>query len=66
MLIENYNAKSTIRKHTDRTLTGDLPTPMIIICSDPPNNDTERDLVKNIHDYEGLLKVTKITSIFKV
>ena len=66
VLIENYIAKSSIWKNSDRTLTGDLPTPMIIICSDPPNNDTENDLVMNINDYDGALKIKKMNSIFKV
>ena len=67
MLIQNYTAKSTLHKSSDRVFKGDIPTPMIIVCSDPPHNDTENNIIQVVNDYFGMVPPVKtMRTIFKV
>ena len=44
-IIDNFNSKTTIWKKEKRFETGEMKTPAVIFCSDPPNIDTDRKLV---------------------
>ena len=69
-LIHNYTAKDTIRKISDKNL-GYIITPMIIACRDPPNNDTEKDVISQFFSDDifydvGNFTMTKMNTMFKV
>ena len=67
-LINNYNAKETLVKSSEIKWTGPLPTPMVVICSDPPHKELEEeeDIVTACHDDAESVSVRKITTMFKV
>ena len=46
LLIENYNLKATLVKNTEVLQTGQIKTPIIVFCSDPPNNDPDTNFVR--------------------
>ena len=65
-LFNNYNAKETIRKSTEVFLHGDIPTPQIIVCTDPPHHDTENKIIK-IAKYEDKVPLVRnLKTEFKV
>ena len=66
MLIQNYSAKSTLHKSSDRVFKGDIPTPMIIVCSDPPHNNTENNIIQVLDDSGRVPPVQIMKTIFKV
>ena len=56
-IIDNFNSKTTIWKKEKRFETGEMKTPAVIFCSDPPNIDTDRKLV-----YHGTSNMVKYTT----
>ena len=73
-LLQNYTLKDTLQKTSDTTL-GKTMTPMIIVCKDPPDNDTEKSIITK-YDYDedlseaywdaGNFSLVKMLTIFKV
>ena len=45
LLIEDFNKKMTVTTNTDIFMSGDILTPDIIICGDPPNRNLNEKLV---------------------
>ena len=46
MLTSSYNKNVTIRKSYEVNIHEDLPTPMIIVCTDPPHNNTKMNIIE--------------------
>ena len=73
-LLNNFQSKETLRKNTEVYYPGNFTTPMIIVCSDPPNRDPSLDLffmdaqinisglLPNVKTYKTIFKVN-ISSI---
>ena len=60
--------RDTLRKTSEKFLDGDIVTPMIIICSDPPQEETEDDMIV-LQDEDGIppsFEIKKIKTMFKV
>ena len=73
-LLQNYTLKDTLQKTSDTTL-GKTMTPMIIVCKDPPDNDTEKSIITQYNYDEDLsesywdagnFSLVKMLTIFKV
>ena len=64
----NYDTDVTIRKTYEVNYDkGGFITPMIIVCSDPPHNDTENNIIQVVNDYFGMVPPVKtMRTIFKV
>ena len=45
-LVQNYNLKETIWKKQEEIYHGEMPTPILIFCTDPPDSDHE-DIIKH-------------------
>ena len=65
-LFTNYNAKETIRKSTEVFFHGDIPTPQIIVCTDPPHHDTENKIIKIAKDDDEMPPVRNLKTLYKV
>ena len=50
LLIENYNLKATLVKNTEVLQDGEIKTPIIVFCSDPPHNDPDTNIVRESVD----------------
>ena len=54
-LLYNFNLRETIWKKHEKLLEGDMPTPAVIFCSNPPNLNTDQEVVthglSHNHDY---------------
>ena len=46
LLIGNYNLKATLVKNTEVLQNGEIKTPIIVFCSDPPHNDPDTNFVR--------------------
>ena len=60
--------RDTLRKTSEKFLDGDIVTPMIIICSDPPQEETEDDMIV-LQDEDGIppsFEIKRIKTMFKV
>ena len=44
-LIDDYNARDTLRKVSQKYFHGPMPTPMLVVCSDPPQWDSSVEIV---------------------
>ena len=52
MLASSYNKNVTIRKSYEVNIHEDLPTPMIIVCTDPPHNNTKKNIIEILDTYK--------------
>ena len=64
----NYDTDVTIRKTYEVNYDkGGFITPMIIVCSDPPHNDSETNFMNITDHYESRIpNVKNMQTIFKV
>ena len=62
--------RDTLRKTSEKFLDGDIVTPMMIICSDPPQEDLDKDMITYQHNkYQNDLNsvpIKKMKTMFKV
>ena len=65
-LIDNFNSKETLRKTSDKFLDDDIMTPVIIICSDPPQQDFDQNMINWMDGVRPMLSILKIKTMFKV
>ena len=57
MLALSFNNNVTIRKSYEvNHESEDLPTPMLIVCSDPPHNDTKTNIIEITEHYKEAIK----------
>ena len=65
-LVQNYNLKETIWKKQEEIYHGEMPTPILIFCTDPPDSNHE-DIIKHA-DQNSTVKppVVKFNTILKV
>ena len=69
VLVDNFKSKDTLRKNTEVTYPNNYTTPMIIVCSDPGNTESEDPLIalNNEGDIYGLIPPVKsFTTMYKV
>ena len=52
MLTSSYNKNVTIRKSYEINIHEDLPTPMIIVCTDPPHNSNKTNIIEILDAYK--------------
>ena len=52
MLTSSYNKNVTIRKSYEINIYEDLPTPMIIVCTDPPHNSNKTNIIEILDGYK--------------
>ena len=52
MLTSSYNKNVTIRKSYEINIYEDLPTPMIIVCTDPPHNSNQTNIIEILDAYK--------------
>ena len=64
----NYDTDVTIRKTYEVNYDkGGFITPMIIVCSDPPHNDSDTNFINITDHYESRIpNVKNMQTIFKV
>ena len=65
-LFNNYNAKETIQKSTEVFIHEEIPTPQIIICTDPPHHDTVNNIIKIAKYEDKVPPVRNLKTEFKV
>ena len=65
VLYDNYKAKDTLRKNSEIFYPGDYITPMIIVCSDPGNTNSEEPLIET-ERITGIPRIKSFKTIYKV
>ena len=70
LLCKNYTSMDTIHKKSQINL-GEIVTPMMVFCKDPPTNDPMNDLITVYYPERsyfplGNLTITKMKTMFKV
>lgn len=58
MLASNYNKNVTIRKSYEVNHNEDLPTPILIVCTNPPHDDTETNIIEIMEHYKASKKTS--------
>ena len=71
LLIDNFNAKDTLRKNQEVLVRGPMATPLVVVCSDPPLRHAHTDIVTTCQDsarqdLDTAFTVTRINTLFKV
>ena len=63
-LFDNFTKRETLRKVSEKFLDGDIVTPMIIICGDPPQGETDEDMI--MIPQNKTFPIKRIKTMFKV
>ena len=71
LLIDNFNAKDTLRKNQEVAVRGPMATPLVVVCSDPPLRHAHTDIVTTCQDsarqdLDTAFTVRRINTLFKV
>ena len=65
-LVQNYNLKETIWKKQEEIYHGEMPTPILIFCTDPPDSNHE-NIIKHAEQNSTVKPpVVKFNTILKV
>ena len=65
-LVNNYNAKQTIRKKSNLFVEEDISTPEIIVCSDPPHLDIKNNLISIAQGKNKIPSIKILKTSYKV
>ena len=69
VLFDNFKAKDTLRKNSEKYYPDNYTTPMIIVCSDPGHTNPEEPLIEMNEVYYVVAKIPRIKTfktIYKV
>ena len=65
LLFDNFSSKGTFRQISEEYLDGDVITPMVIFCSDPPQGEEDDDMIM-IPNNIFLINIKRMKTMFKV